>query len=264
MGDGAVRPDGAMSRDTTPRGHRLGRCIAPNETMAWQRSTGGVARPGGPAVPGKDRAAMTYVVRTRTQVPVTSINQFLSYIQASDEVLARASGFQVRRVLRSLGYPTQYQSLWFWDSSEAAETFALGSVWQDFLGGTPVPGTVTSIEAYEVVVDVGEGSADVTRVGLAELTRGSEVDHAEFVRVRDELFRLMQRHEPRLVRSRLLRFLGGADRYLAVHASTRELDREFGAIPELAAFYEQYPNSRYLTAPPSAEWFTPARVLVPV
>jgi hypothetical protein len=206
---------------------------------------------------------MTYVTRTRIQVPVTSIHEFHAYLQASDEVLARIPGFQLRRMLRSLGYPMQHQGLWYWDSAEAAETASLGSLWQDFLKGNPVPGTVTSIEAYEAVVDVGEGNPGVTQVGLAELERNPEIPHAEFVQVRDELFRLLQKHEPKLVRSRLLRFLGGGGRYLAVHAFTDESEMAMADIPEMAAFYEQYPNSRYLTASPVAEWFTPVRVLVP-
>ena len=112
-------------------------------------------------------------------------------------------------------------------------------------------------------VDVGEGNPGPTRVGLAELSRNPEIPHAELAQVRDEIFRLLQKHEPRLVCSRLLRLLGGGGRYLAVHVSTGELERELSAIPEVAAFYEQNPNSRYLMAPPVAEWFAPVRVLVP-
>jgi hypothetical protein len=61
----------------------------------------------------------------------------------------------------------------------------------------------------------------------------------------------------------LLRLLGGGGRDLAIHAATATPDPDALARPEIAAFYEKYPNSRYLRSEPVIEFFAPARVAVP-
>lgn len=211
-----------------------------------------------------------YAVKSVFQVSPTDRESFVAAMRQQQDYLEKQPGFHVRRTLRSRGYRDKYTTLTYWESAAAAEAVVFGTDYLEIARSTASVGAKRFgfVEAFDVMVDLGReaASGEVTEVVLAELAMAPAVREADFAKVREDLFRVLQAHEPALVRSRLLRFLGGGGRYIAVHAFTGQQRSviELQELPEVAAFYRQYPNSTYLKSEPAAESFTPVPELATI
>jgi heme-degrading monooxygenase HmoA len=177
-------------------------------------------------------------------------------------------GFNVRRVLQSLGYPAKITILTYWDSRDAARAAIRSRAFTDWLAANPADGLTTSsipVEAYDVVHEVtGSAATDKTpgHVTLVEWTLNPGLANAEaFEQSRRDAFALQVRHNPGFIRHRLLRFLGSPGRYLVINANV-SLDalREAMRVPDIARFTEAHPASTYAATPPVIEAYEPLRI----
>lgn len=210
-----------------------------------------------------------YALKVQSNVPPIFREAYAARLRATFDFQARMPGFREARNLQSLGYPTRYTTLAYYDSREAVDAIYYSKEFREVTLATPLEGVtvIGTAEAFEVEIDVTApgGTSDITQVALAELQVAPGIPEAEFVKVRSELFPLLQRHDTNLRRSRLLRFLGGGGRYVAVHANSGATDLPtLRTMPEVAAFYARYPDTKYLSAPPAAELFRPSGILARV
>jgi heme-degrading monooxygenase HmoA len=212
-----------------------------------------------------------YATRVDVMVAAGKAGAFEERAAWMNEAMERLDGFQVRRVLNSLGCPAKYTLLAFWENREAARAGVRGAVMQAYFEANPIPewGTIIRpVEAYEEVHLI-EGQTQVDTPGqvtLVEWTLNPGWQTAEaFEQSRKDLFELQRQHNPGLLRHRLLRYLGGPGRYLALNAVT-DWEAMLAAFrhPEIQRFNEDHPATNYAATPPAIEHFEPVRVAVSV
>jgi heme-degrading monooxygenase HmoA len=212
-----------------------------------------------------------YATRVEVMVAAGKAGAFEERATRMNEAMEKLDGFQVRRVLNSLGCPAKYTMLAFWESREAARTGMRSAPMQAYFEANPMPewGTIIRpVEAYEEVHLIeGQAQGDTPgQVTLIEWTLLPGWQTAEaFEQSRKDLFELQRQHHPGLLRHRLLRYLGGPGRYLVLNAVTsREAMLAAFRQPEIQQFNEEHPATKYAATPPAVEHFEPIRVAVPV
>lgn len=212
-----------------------------------------------------------YATRIDVMVGMGKAGAFEERTARLTEAMEKLDGFQVRRVLNSLGCPAKYTLFAFWESREKARAAARDAATQSFIEANPISAWATpmrAVEAYEQVHLVeGETQADIPgQVTLIEWTLHPGLETSEaFEQSRKDLFEIQRQHNPGFLRHRLLRYLGGPGRYLVLNAVTnRDAMATAFRNPEIRRFIDEHPTSKYAPASPVVEHFEPLRVAVPV
>ncbi len=188
-----------------------------------------------------------YVVRQEATIVGGQASAYLERAKRQGEVAGRQKGFVGRLLLNSFGYPQKYTILTTWESREAARASALGPG-AAFVRENPLAGIATPSrpnEAYAVIHDVS-GSGEPGSVVLVEWTLDARPGNAAaFEASRKEVFELAKKHVPGFVSSQLLRFLGAANKYVAVRQNTNRDALAPVAPPEVQAYNAAHPATGF-------------------
>ncbi len=199
-----------------------------------------------------------YVTRTDITVAIFRADEYLAWSQKYSDTSKAIKGFQRRTVANALGYPAQYSIFNRWESRAAARDGINGPEMQAFVKANPADGVFSlmrPVMAYEIVVAV----ADPPRVGgytwLSEWTIDDGKATA-FEQSRQEMFEVGVKIGNGFVGGRLLRFLGGGDRYLlGWQYNSWEEVRAVSAMPEVRAWFDAHPRANYASAAPVGQAF---------
>ena len=197
-----------------------------------------------------------YVTRQEVTVAGGRGTEYLERTNRLGELVRSQKGFLGRLILNSFGYPAKYTALTTWESREAARAFAMSPQIATFLRENPLEGMATvtrPMEAYAVIHDVSSSGEPGSVVLVEWMLDARPGNAAAFEASRKELFELARKHVPDFVSSGLLRFLGAANKYLAVRQNTNRDALAPAAPPEVQAYNAAHPATGFASTPNAAE-----------
>ena len=194
-----------------------------------------------------------YVTRAETTVVAGRAGDYEERAKRLGELVKSQRGFQGRLLLNSFGYPGKWATLTFWESREAARAWARSPQNVAFIQANPLQGISTlnrPAEAYAVIHDVSS-SGEPGSVNLLDIALDVRPGNAAaYEASRKELFELRKKHWPGFVSDRLLRFLGGPNKYLIVRQLTsREALPAPQPVPETQAYNAAHPITEWASTP---------------
>ena len=207
-----------------------------------------------------------YATRTEVMVAPGKALAWEAFWAKISELGKAQQGFQAGTLLNSLSYPAKYVSLTLWESREAGRAFTKSEAFGALFQAHAVQGLATlgrPQEAYDVLMRVmSEGQS--AYAGLVDWTLDPQPDNAaSFERTRKEIFELRKQYVPGFVANGLGRLLGHPYRYQVVQFySTMDAFRSAvlgSQIPQIQAYIEAHPNSKYASTPVSGESYEVVR-----
>jgi heme-degrading monooxygenase HmoA len=197
-----------------------------------------------------------YLLRTEFQVPAGNAAQFEARQTELGKLRTGQPGYLGQSFLHSYGDPRRYVNNSRWENVEAAWAFAKSDALASYIkSGTPGLATITRQDGYESVFEVD--AEPMQDPGTCEILVDWTINlgaAADFEQSRRELFELRKQHSKGFRSNRLRRHAGNGSQYLILQMySDITAGRAAQSAPEIRAFAQAHPSSRYAAAPNSGE-----------